>query len=244
MSLEIKVATYNIRKCVGLDRKRNPERTVRVLHEIDADIIALQEVDRRFGARDSCIPVKMIDDETPWKHVPFNDRPKGIGWHGNAILVRDEFEIIDGHPLDLPTLEPRGAVVTNVLTPGGPVRIIGAHLDISGLWRRKQIRALLGFLDDQNDHIPTIVMGDFNQWSNRGALSEFAFHHHRILKTPKSFHTTKPVAQLDRIIVSHDVQALAIGCHESELAKKASDHLPVWADVEIHQNLRPRNSAD
>jgi len=233
MSETLRVATYNIHKGVGTDRKRDPQRILRVLNEIDADIITLQEADRRFGERETCLPFRNINDETPWKHVPFNIRPNGIGWHGNAILVRDEYIIRSGQPMGLPTLEPRGAVVSEVDTPIGTLRIIGAHLDLSGLWRRRQIRHLLGFLDAEPRHLPTVIMGDFNQWSDRGALSEFAFHRHRILKTPKSYHASRPVAALDRIIISHDLEAADCGRHQSSLAKKASDHLPVWADIKF-----------
>lgn len=233
MSGGIKVATYNVRKCVGLDRRRNPSRIIKVLNEIDADVIALQEADQRFGSRESCLPVDIIDTETPWKHVPWGKRDTGIGWHGNAILVRDDYRIGEAHPLDLPTLEPRGAVMADITTDAGPIRVIGVHLDLSGLWRRRQIRALLAYLDAQDDHIPTILMGDFNQWSQGGALSEFAFHHHRIIQTPKSFHTSRPMAQLDRIIVSHDILVDDSGVHVSALSQKASDHLPVWANLKI-----------
>ncbi len=233
MSQSFKVATYNIRKCIGLDRRRDPERILDVLREIDADIIALQEADRRFGQRESSLPFRKIDEETPWKHVPWGVRPNGIGWHGNAILVRDEYDIRSGEPLDLPTLEPRGAVAAEIVTPVGPLRIIGVHLDLSGLWRRQQIKSLLEYLDTVQRQIPTVIMGDFNQWSNRGALSEFAFHHHRILQTPKSYHTANPVARLDRIIISQHLQEAELGCHDSALAKTASDHLPVWAQLRI-----------
>lgn len=233
MSLDLKVATYNIHKCVGLDRKRDPARTLAVLREIDADIIALQEADRRYGERHSCLPPETIEGETPWSHVPFNVRPNGIGWHGNALLVRSGTEIRNARPLDLPTLEPRGAVEAEIIFGDRHIRVIGVHLDLSGLWRRRQIRALLAHIDNASDNIPTILMGDFNQWSDRGALSEFAFHHHRIIKTPNSFHTTKPVAQLDRIIVSHDISVEDQGAHSSAASLKASDHLPIWAKLNI-----------
>ncbi len=231
MSLPLKVATYNIRKCVGLDRKRNPARILDVLNEIDADIITLQEADRRFGARESCLPAAMIAAETPWQIVPFNIRPGGIGWHGNAILVRRDTDIRHARPLDLPTLEPRGAVEAELVVGGRHVRIVGVHLDLSGLWRRRQVKALLAHNESAARYMPTIMMGDFNQWSDRGALSEFAFHHHRIVKTPKSFHSAKPVARLDRIIVSHDITVCGSGAHMSSLALRASDHLPVWANL-------------
>jgi endonuclease/exonuclease/phosphatase family metal-dependent hydrolase len=233
MSLSLKVATYNIHKCVGTDRKANPGRIIDVLKEIDADVIALQEADRRFGTKDSCIPAVMLEAETGWRPVPLGIRPNGIGWHGNAILVRKNAIIREAKPLDLPMLEPRGAVAAEVEIGGHALRIIGVHLDLSGLWRRRQVRWLLGYLENTARHMPTIMMGDFNQWSDRGALSEFAFHHHRIVKTPKSFHAARRVAQLDRIIVSHEIGVEASGAHISPLSQTASDHLPIWAQLTI-----------
>jgi endonuclease/exonuclease/phosphatase family metal-dependent hydrolase len=233
MSHVIKVATYNIRKAVGLDQRRNPARILSVLNEIDADIVALQEVDRRFGARASALPLSMLTADTNYVPVPLNFRPAAIGWHGNVILIRKGYEVRHAQPIDMPTLEPRGAVMAELSVNGHPLRVIGVHLDLSGLWRRKQIRALLAAIDASPRHMPTVIMGDFNQWSDSGALSELAFHHHRLVQTPKSFHTARPVARLDRIIVSHDVKVSAADCHVSALSKQASDHLPLWATMHI-----------
>ena len=233
MSHALKVATYNIRKAVGLDQRRNPERILAVLKEIDADIIALQEVDRRFGARVSALPLAMLEAETSWMPVPLHFRPAAIGWHGNAILVRKGMEVRHCQPIDMPTLEPRGAVMAELSVAGHALRVIGVHLDLSGLWRRKQIRALLAAIDASPRHMPTILMGDFNQWSDSGALNELAFHHHRLVQTPKSFHTSRPVARLDQIIVCHDVKVTAADSHISPLSKQASDHLPLWASIHI-----------
>jgi len=141
MSHAIKVATYNIRKAVGLDQRRDPARILSVLNEIDADIVALQEVDRRFGARVSAIPLAMLAAETPYVPVPLNAHPAAIGWHGNAILVRKGIEVRHAQQIDMPTLEPRGAVMAELSVNGHSLRVIGVHLDLSGLWRRKQIRA-------------------------------------------------------------------------------------------------------
>nr|WP_315459000.1 endonuclease/exonuclease/phosphatase family protein [uncultured Sphingorhabdus sp.] len=233
MSFGIKVATYNIRKAVGLDQRRNPARILSVLKEIDADIIALQEVDRRFGARVSALPLEMLEAETSWMPVPMHFRPAAIGWHGNAILIRKGIEVRLADPIDMPTLEPRGAVMAELSVGGHALRVIGVHLDLSGLWRRKQIRALLAAIDASPRHMPTVMMGDFNQWSDSGALSELAFHHHRLVQTPKSFHSARPVARLDRIIVSHDVKVTEADAHISVLSRQASDHLPLWATIEI-----------
>lgn len=229
----IKVATYNIRKAIGTDRRRDPARIIEVLREIDADIVALQEADRRFGNRMSALPHHMLLEHSDYVPVEIGGRPQSIGWHGNAILIRKGTEVRHSEIVPLPTLEPRGAVLAEILIGGKPVRVIGTHLDLSGLWRRRQIRALLARLDGAAHHLPTILMGDFNQWSDRGALSEFAFHHHRLVKTPPSFHSNRPVARLDRIIVSHDIAVGDSGAHGSLLAKRASDHLPLWANIKI-----------
>lgn len=229
----MKVATYNIRKCIGTDRRRDPARVLAVLRELNADIIALQEADRRFGQRASAIPLTMLLENSDYVPVDFDGRAHGIGWHGNAILVRRGIEVRHAQPLIIPTLEPRGAVVAELKVGGSLVRILGAHLDLSGLWRRRQIRAILAHLDAVKVHLPTVILGDFNQWSDRGALSEFAFHHHRIIKTPKSFHSARPVAHLDRIIVSHDIMVEDQGAHNSALAQRASDHLPIWAQLRV-----------
>lgn len=233
MKPQVKVATYNIRKCIGTDRRRNPERVLSVLAEINADVIALQEADRRFGARPSAIPHQMLIDQGEYIPVGLGGKANGIGWHGNAILVRRGIKVRHAQILPLPTLEPRGAVVAELDTGHGMLRIVGAHLDLSGLWRRRQIRALLTYLDSAAHHMPTVIMGDFNQWSNRGALSEFAFHHHRLVATPPSYHSQRPVARLDRIIVSHDLAVAESGVHISPLSRQASDHLPLWASLHI-----------
>ena len=228
----LKVATYNIRKCIGTDRRRDPERVLAVLCEMDADVVALQEADRRFGLRASAIPHHMFLENSDYMPVELGGRAHGIGWHGNAILVRRGIEVRHAQPLIIPTLEPRGAVVAELRIKGSVLRILGVHLDLSGLWRRRQIRAILAHLDAASQHVSTVIMGDFNQWSDRGALSEFAFHHHRLVKTPPSFHSRKPVARLDRIIVSHDIAVNAAGAHNTALAKLASDHLPLWAEIQ------------
>ena len=229
----IKVATYNIRKCVGTDRRRDPERILQVLDEIDADIIALQEADRRFGNRLSAIPHHLLLEHGTYQPVEIGGRPQSIGWHGNALLVRRGIVVRHSEIVPLPTLEPRGAVLAELAVNDKPLRVIGTHLDLSGLWRRRQIRALLARMDGKERHLPTVLLGDFNQWSDRGALSEFAFHHHRLVKTPPSFHSNRPVARLDRIIVSHDIRVDSADAHVSSLSKRASDHLPLWARINI-----------
>src|ERR1700712_1909848 len=188
----IKVASYNIHKGVGLDRLRRPERILDVLGEIDADIVGLQEADRRFGERMSSLPVKMIADRSDYVAVPLGLRPDSLGWHGNAILVRKGIEILGHERIDLPTLEPRGAVMAEVSVNQVRLRVVTMHLDLSGLWRRKQARAIVAALNER-DPLPTILMGDLNEWRREsGCLHDFG-RHYRFAHTGKSFHSQRPV---------------------------------------------------
>lgn len=229
--MQLKVASYNIHKAVGTDGRRDPDRILSVLREIDADVIALQEADRRFGDRASVLPRQAIDDHSPWRAVPLRMRPDSIGWHGNALLVRREIEVRRAHIVPLPTLEPRGAICAELAVDGRPVRVVGMHLDLSGLRRRHQLLAVLAHLAAYETPAPAVLMGDFNQWSHiRGAMREFAKGWNALVPG-NSFPSRQPVAALDRIVLSREWACAAIGVHHSRLAAIASDHLPVFARI-------------
>ena len=227
----IRLASYNIRKAIGTDRLRRPDRIVAVLAEIDADVVALQEADRRLGDRTAALPPAMLA-QAGWSLVDIATRRDSIGWHGNALLVRQGITVAGARRIDLPTIEPRGAVVGEIVVAGQVLRIVGMHLDLSGLRRRRQARAIMAALGGLPS-LPTVVMGDTNEWRpHSGCLIDFA-HGFRVAATGPSFHSRRPVARLDRIMVDHRLNIAACGTHRSVLASRASDHLPVWADVEL-----------
>src|ERR671912_401209 len=195
MSATITVASYNMRKAIGTDRRRRPDRVLQVLQEIDADVVALQEADKRVGGRGAAVP----------------------------------HEVMDVAALDLPTLEPRGAVMAELLIADKPLRVIGMHLDLSGLWRRRQMRAILHAIAARVQKMPTVLMGDTNDWRDvNGCLKEIGSNY-QVAPTGPSFHSRRPIACLDRIIVHTDLKIEAAGVHMSAASKRASDHLPVWA---------------
>ncbi len=228
----IKVASYNMRKSIGTDRRRRPERTLAVLGEIDADIIALQEADRRFGERAAVLTDHLLGAHGRWKGISLGGRQRSMGWHGNALLVRADAEVLDCEAIHLPALEPRGAVVADVRVRGQVIRVVGMHLDLSGLWRRRQAHAIIAHLAASTHQHPTVMMGDLNEWSSGGGcLRDFAAHFD-FAETGKSFHARKPVARLDRIMASRDLTFLEAGVHDSASSRTASDHLPVWATVQ------------
>lgn len=229
--VELTFASYNIHKAVGLDGKRDPDRIIAVLREMDADIIALQEVDRRFGQREAVLPRALLDD-THWRPLPVAKRPRSLGWHGNALLVRRHIDCALAQPLELPRLEPRGAVMAELAIEGRKLRILGAHLDLSGLRRRDQLHAILDQCK-RGHRAPTVIMGDFNQWGRlTGAMQAFGVGWQQITPGP-SYPARRPIAPLDRIVATPDWDYLDSGVHHSALAAQASDHLPVWARLGI-----------
>lgn len=234
--MQLTFASYNIHKAVGLDRRRDPERILAILHEIDADVIALQEADRRIGLRESVIPRQLIEDYSHWRAVPLNHRPDSLGWHGNALLVRRDIAVAEAAIVPLPTLEPRGAIRADLVAGGQRVRVVGMHLDLSGLRRRQQVRAILAHLGRCGVDCPTVLMGDCNEWGvRRGSLAEFHAPW-RVLDSGRSFPTRRPVARLDRIIHSPDWHLVDTGVHHSPLAARGSDHLPIFARLVLPKN--------
>lgn len=228
----LRVASYNIRKAIGTDRRRSPERILDVLNEIDADIVALQEADRRLGARQAVLPTALIRAHSPYAVVNVAARHGSMGWHGNALLVRQNAKVSHVARFTLPMLEPRGAVMADVDIDDVPLRVVGMHLDLSGLHRRRQGHAIVAALNEHAER-PTIIMGDTNEWRpHGGCLADFA-HKFRIAPTGPSFHSRRPVGRLDRIMVGNTIEIVNCGVHHSVLAARASDHLPVWADIVV-----------
>lgn len=237
----IKLASYNIRKGLGTDRVRNPLRILKVLAEVGADIIALQEADRRFGSRAAVLSQVLLDHHSDYVAVPLDVQTDSMGWHGNAILVRKGMEVLHHDIIHIPCLEPRGVVTATIATPVGPVTVFGMHLDLSGLWRGRQARAITALADTARAAHPTVMMGDCNEWRERaGCFREFG-RHFAILDCGPSFHSRRPVGRLDRIMHCERLQVAACGVHHTPLAATASDHLPVWAELRMAKGA-PRSS--
>lgn len=226
----MRLASYNIRKAVGLDRRRDPARILDVVNHIGADVIVLQEADRRLGPRPTALPRHLIADHTDYEPVALAVSDVSIGWHGNAILVRKGMNVSDPQRIELPGLEPRGAVSAVI---ENQIRVVGVHLGLMRRHRHGQLRSIRHALE--NCTHPTAVLGDFNEWSPHAGMEEFQDHFHMV--TPgKSFHASRPMAALDRVGLSPGIELRTGGVIENQLARVASDHLPVWVEICLPEN--------
>lgn len=228
--MTLRIASYNLHKCVGADRRRDPARVLEVINQIGADVIALQEVDLRLGARPAALPASLITAHSDYIHLDHHPRtgPDSLGWHGQAILVKRGMRVLSIEGLALPGLEPRGAIVARVSAETGqPFTLIGAHLGLRRMDRRAQWHKIAAELAAASP-APALAIGDFNEWQNaRGFEALTGFHVH----TPGATYPARlPFGRLDRIVTCGRLRITRMGVFDSPLARRASDHLPIWAD--------------
>jgi len=228
------IASYNVHKCVGVDRRFDPERTSRVIHEIDADVIALQEADTRFGERTGILDLSRLERETGLVPVPVSGMAKAHGWHGNVVLFKKGL-VRDVHQIVLPGLEPRGALVAEIeLERGGALRIIAAHFGLLRHSRARQAQMLVELMNDRHE-MPTILLGDLNEWrlGDRSSLNTFQSAFGPQPPAVPSFPARLPVLALDRIMANRKGVLTTVEAHDTPLSRVASDHLPIKAVVNL-----------
>ncbi|PYG28007.1 endonuclease/exonuclease/phosphatase family protein [Pelagimonas varians] len=229
----LRLASYNIQKSVGLDFRRDPGRIVDIINRLDADVIALQEVDKRLGDRPSSIARELVENSTDFQIAELAQNSVSMGWHGNAVLVRKGLTIHSVDHLTLPGLEPRGAVQVNLGDKGKLLSVVGVHLGLLRPFRRAQLEKIRAHLDD-SDVDDAVIMGDFNEWSSSVGLEPLA-DGFEIISPGKSFHSARPLAGLDRFALGHRLELLDAGVDQSSSAKIASDHLPIWGDIRVNR---------
>jgi len=223
----LRVATWNIRAGLGTDLRRDPDRVLDGIAALGADIVALQEADFRLGLRPSALPRAAIFERTGLVALPIGRNAASIGWHGNAVLVRPDFHMQGLERLDLPGIEPRGAVIVDL---DGPValRLVAVHL---GLWRgsrRKQLDTIRQAVL-RHPARPTLILGDFNEYSRRAGLGRLvpAF---RLLEAAPTYPSRRPRLALDRMAYSHELDLVALPLVR-QAGVQASDHLPLLAQL-------------
>ncbi|WP_372573149.1 endonuclease/exonuclease/phosphatase family protein [Ruegeria jejuensis] len=224
----LRLASYNIQKCVGLDLRRQPRRILQVLDRLGAQIVVLQEADKRLPPRPAALP-HFVLDEAGWQVADLGGAGS-LGWHGNAVIWKGAGITVDtlAHH-DLPGFEPRGAVRVELATPIGPLRVVGLHLGLLAQSRRHQVTHLAQDIAAL-PAMPTVWAGDFNDWSRQPILDRLA-PGMRFLRPLPSFPALRPLGPLDRIALGPELEAVRHEVYADRPAHIASDHLPVWADL-------------
>ncbi|WP_348540008.1 endonuclease/exonuclease/phosphatase family protein [Shimia sp. R11_0] len=226
----MRIASYNLQKCVGIDMQRRPARSMVVIRALRADIVVLQEADKRLPPRPTALPRDLVEKKGL---VPVDfGQPRGsLGWHGNAMLLRPSIQVIEAQGLDLPGLEPRGAIRADLDTEEGPIRVIGLHLGLLRRYRLMQLNAVSRVLR-RLPPLPTIIAGDFNEWGPKTAL-DAATPGFDFVPTGHTFPAPRPIAALDGFAHTDKVIAKNHGILTRIPAQAASDHLPIWMDFDI-----------
>lgn len=250
----LRLASYNIHIGVGMDGRFHPERVARVIREMGADVIALQEVQLGAGTYDM---LAHLQRDTGYAALagPTLVHPTH-GHYGNALLSR--FPIVGHRKLDLSVerCEPRGALDATVdCGDGTTLRVIATHLGLGLTERRDQIRRLLREVATDDHRGPTALLGDLNEWFLWGRPLRWLHAHFGRPPAPATFPARRPVLALDRAWVKPRGCLTGIQPHRSSLARLASDHLPLIATLDLRacrerelaalsEDARPRGGQD
>lgn len=237
----LRIATYNIHKCRGLDRRVSPKRIADVIRHLDADVIALQEVlDVREGRPEldqaRCI-AKELDG---YKWVFGENRQLYGGAYGNMTLSRFEPVVSSVHDITWHHRERRGCLQTDYDIGRVRLHIFNVHLGTSFTERRHQARRLLSpdILQQTDLSGVKIVVGDFNEWT-RGLASQLMGTAFRsatpsgFLRSRKTYPGIFPVLHLDHFYYDERISLVSIKASRTRQALIASDHLPLVAEIVV-----------
>ena len=249
----IRIATYNVHKCRGMDGRVRPGRVAEVLEEIGADIMALQEVvSAPDGGRDDQasflakeMGLKFVLGETRWR----NGRP-----YGNLLLSRFPIHAVANYDISAPGREPRGCLRADLaLDRGTLLHVFNVHLGTSYFERRHQARRLVGpsILGHSWLNGPRIVLGDFNEWTRglatRLLVSQLKHADIRLhLGHRRTYPGMLPLLSLDHIYFDRHFELHGLELHRTSKALVASDHLPLVAELRlVHKSdAKPARSAE
>ncbi|MCU1289223.1 MAG: Endonuclease/exonuclease/phosphatase [Acidobacteria bacterium] len=237
MKSSFRIATYNIHKCKGLDLQTSPLRIADVLREIDADIVALQEVVsvQNGAAKDD--QARFIAGELGFDYRIGENRRHLGGLYGNVILSRFPIKETRNHDITVPGREPRGCLHADIqVNSNDYLHIYNIHLGTAFFERRKQaIRLLDAEILNRDHYAPRIMLGDFNEWT-RGLASRLLKSHFRSadlrehLPRKRTYPGIFPFLHLDHIYYDNHLKIENAFVHRTRLALVASDHLPLVAD--------------
>jgi endonuclease/exonuclease/phosphatase family metal-dependent hydrolase len=235
-----RIATYNIHKCRGLDGRTRAERIARVLQEVNADIVSLQEVVSREGFAPSDHQADYLAGQLGFFGAMGETRKHRGGAYGNVTLSRWDFKLV--RPIDVTVAgrEERAALRTDIRIGSHILHLFNVHLGTAVRERRQQAARLLDrdLLRSVDISGPRVVMGDFNEWVHglvtRTLVAEFHFHDLRThLGRARSYPALLPLLHLDHIYCDRHLRIEKAFFHRSRRSLLASDHLPLVADLAL-----------
>lgn len=235
---ELKIATYNIHgglpAWTAHSKRQIASRIARVIAELGADIVAMQEVP--LGGADLPDVLSQLREATGLYAVegPTLDTPKRR--YGNAVLSRFPVRMARTLDLSFHRREPRGALDADIDCEGQLIRVVATHLGLSATERSTQVRTLLAAFD--SSELPVILVGDINEWFVRGRALRALVSHFRRAPAPRTFPTFCPMLALDRIWVHPGEWLVDVTVHRSRMARQASDHYPLVARIQVPMPAR------
>jgi endonuclease/exonuclease/phosphatase family metal-dependent hydrolase len=239
MPRTLRIATYNIHKGRGLDGRVRIDRILRVLQEINADIVALQEVINRQGKSPEEHQASYLAEALGYWSQVAETRQHRLGLMSNVTLSRWKIETSRHIDLSVAGRQPRGALRTDIRVGDHLLHVFNVHLGTAVQERRAQARLLderlLKVLDVSGQRI---VMGDFNDW-NHGLVTRTlsqAFHLTDLaahLPRTRAYPAVLPLLHLDHIYLDHHLHIERARFHRNRLSLLASDHLPLVVDVAL-----------
>ncbi len=237
----LRAATYNIHKCRGMDGRVRPARIVEVLRQLDADIIALQEVLSLEGEAEGRDQARFLADELGMHCALGENRRLRGASYGNVVLSRFPVRSSCNYDVSVPGRERRGCLRTDLeLENGSVLHLFNVHLGTAFLERRHQARKLLEeeLLRSRKFEGPRLVLGDFNEWT-RGLVTQLLtaeFESADIqlhLQRTKTYPGLLPFMHLDHIYYDNSLVLDRVYLHRSLTAMVASDHLPLLAEFQL-----------
>jgi endonuclease/exonuclease/phosphatase family metal-dependent hydrolase len=226
----VRIATYNIHGAVGSDGRPDRGRIIRVVQELNVQVLALQEVSYRpherghfLGALGAAMGAEVIEGTT------LHDER---GHYGNALLSRLPILEVRRFDISVPGREPRGAIEGLLALDGNALQVVATHLGLRPMERRLQIRQLLALLEAPSSACTKVLMGDLNEWFLWGRPNRWLERVFKPTPAPATFPARRPLLALDRLWALPRASIRRIYTHRSELARRASDHLPLVAELE------------
>jgi endonuclease/exonuclease/phosphatase family metal-dependent hydrolase len=234
MGRELQIASYNVHRWTGLNGRARPDaaRAGFVISEMEADVIALQEVLRPFEGDD---PLESLCDGLGL-HLAFAaTRMHKKGELGNAILSRFPISSISVLDISLSRIERRGALAAQFTSPAGRIGVVATHLSLVDRVRHRQVQMLLDH--PQLNAGPAVLVGDLNAWRRcKGTQNlEDTLHQHNNVEWPSTFPAAAPMLALDRIYAK-GAEVLEVAAHDTPASRRASDHLPVVARIQLSKD--------